>query len=72
VALPDQPLGGRPRRGGGPLVAQSAEFSLGGAYEAALLIYRNETDPGFLVLSVYVDVTPEEVAASRLRPTAMT
>jgi hypothetical protein len=42
------------------------------AYEAALLTYRNETDPGFLILPVYVDVTPEEVAASRLHPTAMT
>lgn len=41
-------------------------------YEAALLTYRNESDPGFLVLPVYVDVTPEEVAASRLHPTAMT
>jgi hypothetical protein len=41
-------------------------------YEAALLTYRNETDPGFLVLPVYVDITAEEVAASRLHPTAMT
>ena len=41
-------------------------------YEAALLSYRNERDSGFLVLPVYVDVTPEEVAASRLHPTAMT
>jgi len=41
-------------------------------YEMALLTYRNETDPGFLVLPVYVDITPEEVAASRFHSTAMT
>lgn len=41
-------------------------------YEAALLTYRNERDADFLVVPVYVDVTPEEVAASRLHPTAMT
>jgi len=41
-------------------------------YEAALLSYRRERDPGFLVVPVYVDVDAEVVKASRLHPTEIT
>ena len=54
------------------LLSQKALQSDWVFYEAVLLTYRHESDSGFLVLPVYVDVTPEEVAASRLHPTAIT
>jgi hypothetical protein len=41
-------------------------------YEAALLSYRRERDPGFLVVPVYVGVDDEAIKKSRLRPTEIT
>lgn len=38
-------------------------------YEAALLTYRRERDPKFLVVPVYVDLDAGTVEASRLHPT---
>jgi hypothetical protein len=41
-------------------------------YEAALLSYRRERDPGFLVVPVYVEVDAEAVKASHLHPMEIT
>jgi hypothetical protein len=41
-------------------------------YESALLTYRRERDPGFLVVPVYVEVDAEAVKASHLHPTDIT
>lgn len=41
-------------------------------YESALLSYRRERDPGFLVVPVYVEVDAGAVKASRLHPTEIT